>query len=153
MFKKWCLIISLILVSSCGLLKDVTRNRKKESAKTTTRIFETKKEQGEIIILPAPMVPNKTIRDTVIEYKTARGATVSKNYDKQGELTNTVVICPDSEETKQTDIKSEYALRSLEVEKQMRLEVVNAIGKWSAIILIPIGFFFAVAWWARKKLP
>jgi hypothetical protein len=150
--KKWFLIILVILVSSCGLLKDVTRDRKKEQSTTKTRIFETKKERGEIIILPAPMIPNKTIRDTVIEYKTARGATVSKNYDSGGELTNTVVVCPDSEETKQTDIKSEYALKSLEVEKRLNIETINAIGKWLAIILIPIGFFFALAWWARKRI-
>ena len=148
--KKWYLIISVILVSSCNVLKDVTRKREKESTKTTTRILETKKERGEVIILPAPRVPNTVIRDTIIKYRTAKGATVSKTYDNQGELTNTIVECPDSEETKQTDIKSEYALKSLQVEKKVQLEIVREIGKWLAIILIPGQLFFALAWWARK---
>lgn len=133
------------------MFKDVTKSKSTENVKIVESISEWKRQKGETIILPYPKTPNKIYRDTVIQYVTAKGSTVSTSYDDKGIIDNQVVTCPDSEETKQTETKASYALRQSEMERKMNIETVNAIGKWLAIILIPGQLFFAAAWWLRSK--
>lgn len=151
--KKWYLIIFLILVSvlGCNPLKDVSKQNLKEKLSYLDTSTEIIKRQGEVIILPSPRTPNKVFRDTIVEYRTKKGATVSTRYNDKGEIDNQIVICPDSEETKQTNIKAEYQYKQRLVEKELNIEAINAIGKWTAITFIPIGFFFAVAFYFKSR--
>lgn len=149
--KKQVLLLFVILLSGCGMFKDVAKQQSSEKVKITEFTAQWKRQQGEIIILPYPRTPNKIYRDTIIEYVTDKGSKVSTSYDDKGEIDNQVVICPDSEETKQTDLKASYSLQEKEVERKMNIDTVNAVGKWLAIILIPGQLFFAAAWWLRGK--
>lgn len=151
--SKWYLTLFLIavLVTGCDPLKDVSRQSLKEQFKVNQSTTEWKRQQGEVIILPAPRTPNKVFRDTIIKIVTKKGATIATAYDTQGEINSQIVICPDSEETKQTDTKARYSLQEKQVEKQMNIDAINAAGKWAAVILIPGQLFFALAWYFKSR--
>lgn len=151
--KKWYLITFAILMSGCGLLKDVSKNRSNETAKIVESTSQWKRMPGEVIILPAPLTPNERQKDTTITTLGKKGATVTTSYDKEGFVSGQIINCPDSEETKQTNSTLEYSLREKQVEKTANIELANTIGKWLAITLIPGQFFFAVAYWLRGKKP
>jgi len=143
--KKWILIIFAILLSGCGLLKNVSKNRVNEKIKILETKTEWIKRPGDIIFLPAPRTPNERPKDTVIVYRGEKGAAAITSFDKDGFLSGQVINCPDSEETKQTDIKADYSLREKQVDKTANIELANVIGKWAFYCFCVLSFFGCIA--------
>jgi hypothetical protein len=145
------LMALILFMSSCGILKDRKVNKSTERIRFVDNSLITTRTPGDVIILPAPRVPNP--RDTIIVVKGDKGATVTSSYGPKGELQGQVFNCPDSEETKQLDIKGEYDIKTKQIEKKANIEMIREVGKWASIILIPGQLFFALAWWLRSKNP
>ncbi len=134
----------LLLLSACGLSRR-TVDKQHIDYSFSDQSVVTSKTPGDIIILPAPKTPNERPRDTVITTHGKYGATAVTSYDHDGYVSGQVINCPAEEETKRLNIKEESQIKIKEIERQASIEVVNAVGKWCAVICIPIGFFFSVA--------
>ncbi len=143
--KKWYLIIFAILLSSCGLLKDVSKNKVNEKIKILETTREWTRRPGDVIFVPAPRTPSERFKDTIIVYKGQKGATATTSFDRDGFVSGQVINCPDSEETKQTDIKAEYSLKEKQVDKTANIEFANVIGKWTFYSFCVISFFGCIA--------
>lgn len=144
------LILILLLFSSCSLLKDRTVDKVNEKVKFSDRSTITEKEPGDVIIMPAPLTPKDRPRNTTITTKGANGTTVTTNYDKEGFVAGQVVVAPPKEKIEQRDIEGEIRLKTKQVESKANIDLANVIGKWTATTLIPIGFFFAVAFYLKR---
>lgn len=137
--------VLLLLFNSCGLLKDVSKDKSNEKIKIIENTNEWKRQQGDVVFLPQPKTINKVFKDTIINYVTDKGSKVSTSYDKEGNIDNQIVICPDSEETKQINLSADYSLREKKVEKQMNNEIANTIGKWIFYSICSLGFFICIS--------
>jgi len=151
MFKKYIIVLSLILFSGCGLLKDKKVDKKKESIRFIDRSVITEKAPGDIIVLTAPKIPQDRPKGKTVVTKGEKGSTVTTKYDDEGFLETQVINCPDVEVTKQMDIKGKYQLQTKEVEMKMNIELANVIGRWMCITCISIALIFAIAGWLRSK--
>lgn len=145
--NKLTTLLILLFISSCNPLYDVTKKKSAEKIKIVESTSQWKRQQGETIILPYPKSPNKIFRDTVVQYITKKGAKVATSYDDKGNIDNQVIICPDSEETKQTDLKASYSLKQTEIERQMNIELALVIRNG----FVAVGFFFALAYYLKKN--
>lgn len=148
--KKLLIIWMLIVSSSCSLLKDRTVDKNNERYKFIDRSVITERTPGDVIVMPAPRTPKDRPRDTTITTRGEKGATVTTSYDREGRLDGQTIICPETEKTKQMNVEGEYKLKTKQVESKANIELADTVGKWSAITFIPIGFFFALAFYLRK---
>lgn len=148
-----CILYFLVLtfLFSCSTLKDRTVDKEKEKIKFVDQSVIESKIPGDVIVLPAPKIPEQRPKDTVIVYRGKKGATATTSYDQQGFLAGQLINCPEEHETKRIDVKGRYQLNTKKVESKMNIELANVVGKWMFRTLVPIGFFFAVAFFLRKK--
>ncbi|SDT16265.1 hypothetical protein SAMN05192545_2912 [Maribacter dokdonensis] len=144
------LLLFAIFVSSCKPFHNVTKTNLEEEFKVKESAYERITNPGDrIVILPAPLNPIN--RDTIIIYKGKNGATATTSYDSDGRVSAQIIDCPETTEERLAKLDAQYKLELSIKEKELDLEIANTIGKWLAIILIPIGFFFAVAYGLRSK--
>lgn len=145
------LIIILIVSSSffsCSISSRAVKKDRGGFKIQDNSVVETKKP-GDIIVFNAPKIPKNRPKDTTITYHGKKGAKAITNYDEEGFVSSQIINCPEEEETKRLNITSELEYRIKESERKANIELVNAIGKWLSVIMIPIGFFFAAAFVIR----
>jgi hypothetical protein len=150
MFKKWSLIILVILVSSCGLLKDKKKEKTKEIIKLIDRSVMTETAPGDRVNvwLPYPLPNPKRPKNETRTYKGNSGATVDVGFDSTGVVNNIIADCPEVNKATQKNIELDYSLRERKQESSMNVELAKIVGNR----LVLVGLFFAVAWWARKRI-
>ena len=135
---------------SCKPFHNTSKTNLEEEFKVKESAYERITNPGDrIVILPAPLNPIN--RDTVIIYTGKNGATATTSYDSEGRVSAQIIDCPETTEERLAKMEAQYKYEMTVKEKELDLEIVNAIGKWLAVILIPIGLFFAVAWWLRGQ--
>ena len=151
--KPCNLIIFLILglVTSCGLLKDKNTERKKENLSFMDKTIIQEKSPGAntTVFLPYPLPNPKRPRNETKKYTGENNSSISVDFDSLGVVRGINSNCPEIDKLEQRNVELEYNLKSREVESKANIELANTIGKWIATTLIPIGFFFALAWWLR----
>lgn len=153
--KQWYLIILVILVSvsSCGILKDKNTERKKESFKFSDKTTIQEKAPGAntTVFLPYPLPNPKRPKNETKKYTGENNSSISVDFDSLGVVRGINSNCPEVNKLEQRNVELEAKIKSREVETKANIELADTIGKWIAITLIPIGFFFALAWWLRGK--
>lgn len=150
--KKILIGLLFLLLSSCGLLKDVKKNRTKEKVRIVESSTISEKAPGDnvTVYLPYPIESPERPKREIKTYKGEKGAKVKVQFDSIGNVNRIDADCPEIDKVEQHNLDLDYGLRRKEVERKANVEIVNAIGKWSATTLIPIGFFFALAFYLKR---
>lgn len=145
--KKWILIIFVILLSGCGMLRNKSKSRLKEKVRLVdmSKVLEKSPREKTTIILPYPRKSPDRPRNEIKTFKGTLGSTVGVQFDNEGTVSRIDADCPEIDKFTQRNLELDYKITMLEKEKKFDIEIINVVGKWLAIILIPIGFFFAVA--------
>lgn len=150
---KYLISLSLILfLTSCGLLKDRKVDKTKEKIRLVDRSVITEKSPGDevTVFLPYPLPNPDRPKGEVRTYPGTNGATVGVEFDTLGVVRRIDADCPEVDKVEQRNLELDYGLKTKEVESKANIELANTIGKWTAITLIPIGFFFAVAFYFKN---
>lgn len=160
--KKLIIIIAVFVFSSCSLLKDRTVDKVKiREIEKTERLAPGAQIAYFPPILNYPKNvprrpylkkgPNTLTKPTVNKDTLIKGDNGSEMwvfFNPDGSYKGSLCNCPQVKELTESDKR----IREKQVESKANIELVNTLGKWAAIILIPGQLFFAAAWLFRKKL-
>ena len=147
-------IMGIFLFTGCLSLKDKTVDKKKEKVRLIESRTISEKAPGDnvTVYLPYPLESPDRPKAQIKTYKGEKGAEVKVEFDSTGNVNRIDADCPEIDKVEQHNLELEYELRTRKMEKQLNIEAIREVGKWTAITLIPIGFFFAVAFYLRKKI-
>lgn len=153
--------LAMFLLSGCSLLKDRTVDKVKiREIEKSTRLSPG----AQIAYFPPSLsYPQKEPRRPYLKksQKTLKRTPVNKDtlikgengsemwvfFNPDGSYKGSICNCPQIKELTESD----KHIREKQVESKANIELVDSVGKWAAIIIIPGQFFFALAWWLRKK--
>lgn len=152
MSYKPLIIIFAILGSSCSVLKDKKVDRSKERIKLVESSTVTEKAPGDnvTVYIPYPLPSPDRPKAQVKRYEGKKGATVDVEFDSIGVVRRIDADCPEVDKVAQHNRELEYRIKERQVESKANIDAINAIGKWTSFTIIPIGLFFAFAFWLKK---
>ncbi len=116
----------------------------------STNISEKSPRDNVTILLPTPLPNPDRPKGEIVTYDGKRGAKVEVQYDTTGTVSRIDADCPEIDKVTQHNLDLEYDLKTKQVESKANIELANTIGKWAAITLIPIGAFFALAFYFKE---
>lgn len=139
-----------LFMTGCGLLKNRTVDKTNESVKLIDRTVVETTSPGDKVYITIPALEPERPKSETKTYQGSNGAVTDVDFDDTGTVTGIRTDCPEVTEKEMRDIELDYGLKTKEVESKANIELANTIGKWTAITLIPIGFFFALAYYLKK---
>lgn len=150
MNNKIITILILILFSSCSAWKERSVSLDKQKLSFVDRsIIETTKP-GDRVYITIPANNPERPKGVTETYQGSKGAVAEVDFDNDGVVTGFRVDCPEEHILEQRNIELENQIKIKEIENKTNIEAINAIGKWTAITLIPIGLFFALAFYFKN---
>lgn len=146
---KKCIIISLVLFlfSSCGLLKDRSVDKSKETIVYRDMSYKSEKAPGDnvTVYLPYPLSNPKRPKFIDTTYTGKNGAKLDVSFDSLGVINRLEADCPEIDKIEQNNIEFDQSIKTKETESKANIDLAREIGRWTFYSVCVISFFGCVA--------